>query len=121
MEWPTLVPEVRRLFAARGMRSLEEAPQPWANRLETFLRLWPDPQRSLGYLAENVVDHFAQGVGFLRLEEECALGAALDRRAWMQTFDRRRFAVGELDAHGAIVRVDRDHRSTSVLRGGRYS
>src|SRR5438105_3593825 len=96
--------------------AFEEPEQPRPHRLEPLLRLGLDLQRALRDLAQDVVDHFAEGFGLFLLQKQRALGAPLDWRARVQSLDGRRFAVRQLDANGAVVSVDLDHRRPSVLR-----
>src|SRR5262249_62427427 len=76
---------------------------------EPLLRLRPEPQRALCDLVEDVVDHLAQRIGLLGVQEHGTLRAALDGYARLEPFDRRCSAMRKLDPHGAIVSVDLDH------------
>src|SRR5204862_469912 len=87
--------------------------------LEFLTELFPAPDRAQGgfrlgpdaNFLEDVVHHLAQGLGLLLVEEQRALGTALDRCARVEALDRRCLAVGKLDPHGAVISVDLNHRS----------
>src|SRR5947209_6071691 len=92
----------------------EHAPHSWPDCFEAFLGLGADLQRPFGDLAQDVVDHLAQGVGFVAFQEQGALRTTGDGCAGMQALDRRRLAVGQLDADGAVVSVNLNHEQKPV-------